>query len=222
MIENPLTTDSHSGTRPKCHDLRPCERSSPRDWLSNCMWPPRAHSLLRNSLQRIICDLITDAAVYARQSINFHPSSRLRSLRPGRHDLRRLRSNSSVTVCKRGLSIAQFWDAIASHAVLLCIARLAGSKRCLGRAQLVDASSHLSTHRQPYLCAGSVDRDLDRQHYDDHEPHPGAVEYQRRQWTHRCRLVLDTTHLVSCVEMWRPYVREFVHCRRLARDLTRV
>ncbi len=96
-----------------------------------------------------------------------------------------------MAVCKRGLSVAQLYE--ASHAVVLCIARLTGSKHCLGRAQLVHAGTYFSAHRQPYLCAGSVDRDLDRQYYDDHEPHPGAAEYQRRQWTHRRWLVLTRT-----------------------------
>ena len=122
-----------------------------------------------------------------------HPSSRPRSLGPGRLTLTRSRSDHSVTVCTRGLSVAQLCQAGHAHAVLLCIARLAGSKRRLGRAQLVHPGTYLSTHWQPYLCTGSVDRDLDRQHYDNHKPHPGAVEYQRRQWTYRRWLVLEIT-----------------------------
>jgi len=154
---------------------------------------------------------VTDAIVYFKTKHKLHPSSRLRSLRPGRHDLRRLHSDPSVTVCKRGLFVAQLCE--ASHAVLQCIhiARLAGSKRCLGRAQLVNAGSYFSTHRQPYFCAGSVDRDLDRQHYDDHEPHPSAVEHQRRQWTHRRWLVLETARTICRnVAHLRPSV--LVHC----------
>ncbi len=96
-------------------------------------------------------------------------------------------------VCKKGLSVGQLYNYEASHAVVLCVARLTGSKRCLGRAQLVHAGTYFSAHRQPDLCTGSVDRDHDRQYYNDHEPHPGAAEYQRRQWTHRRWLVLTRT-----------------------------